>query len=117
MRKPLLPLSFLRLLPHCGLKFDHWCRAAGNGVLANDCLQVFLGGGVFMTALPLAAAAAGAATQTDASQRYSNGGKAASIESVTDGYRRPKRMALMLTVLCVTNTLNYCTRYTHVRAY
>ena len=74
---------------------------AGNGVLVNDVLQVFLGGGVFMTALPLALAAFAAAAAGDSApiedSKPTNG-----IDSVTDNTRRPFRAAVLLLVLWAT---------------
>ena len=71
--------------------------------LANDVLQVFLGGGIFMTALPLAFAAFAAAAD---SRLFSSGEKAAgpSIDSVTDSTRRPFRAAMLLLLLYVAAT-------------
>ena len=70
-------------------------------MLADDVLQVFLGGGIFMTALPLAIAAFAAAAAGDASA-VEDAKQTTSIASVTDNTRRPFRAVMLLLVLWAT---------------
>jgi hypothetical protein len=90
---------------------------AGNGVLVNDVLQVFIGGGVFMTALPLAFAAFAANASQDpaAGAAVALKGPSSSIDSVTDSTRRPFRAVLMLLLLCVSQRSAFTLQpaYTH----
>jgi hypothetical protein len=92
-------------------------------VLVTDVLQVFIGGGVFMTALPLAFAAFAANASQDpaAGAAVALKGPSSSIDSVTDSTRRPFRAVLMLLLLCVsqrsaftlqlhTHTPTWCSR-------
>eukprot|EP01043_Picozoa_sp_COSAG02_P018484 COSAG02_NODE_864_length_16407_cov_4.535197_5_plen_754_part_00 len=75
----------------------------GTWIMHNFYLQVFLGGGIFMTSLPLGAAAFAALATRDASGTSPTTGErqSLSINSVTDSTRRPFRAVLMLLLLWV----------------